>query len=61
MKSIHETHFYLTLNYTLPLMYVLGHIKADEPCLVSNLKGTPILEWCMVGCKSRNNHQKYTC
>ena len=33
----------------------------DVPNVVFDMKHTPIFEWSMVGCESRNIHQKYTC
>lgn len=33
-------------------------IKVDVPNPVSNLKQTPIFEWCTVACESKNGHLK---
>ena len=33
----------------------------DMPNMVYNLKQTPIFEWSMLGCESRNIHQNNTC
>lgn len=58
MKVFIIIHIYLTrtLNYTLLLVYVHGHIKVDVPCFMFDLEGRPIFEWCMVECESRDNH-----
>jgi hypothetical protein len=37
------------------------HIKVDVPNSVSDFKCSPIFECYMVGCESKNIHQKYTC
>jgi len=39
----------------------LGWNKIDVPCSVSHVKGHlhQCFEWCMVGCESKNGHQKH--
>jgi len=35
--------------------------KVDVPTSVSDLKRTPLFDWCMDGCKSKNRHHKDVC
>ena len=35
--------------------------KVDEPNLITYLNWTPIFEWCVVRCGSKNGYQKDMC
>lgn len=41
--------------------FQFDHIKVDLPNLVFVFKCLPMFECYMVGCKSKNIYQKYTC
>ena len=47
-----------TLEWSLSHHLFVVYGRVDVPNLVFDLKWTPIFEWCMVGCESKNGHQQ---
>ena len=47
---------YLSQSQIYPQTY-----KVDMLNLVNNLKQTHVFVCCMIGCESKNGHQKYLC